>query len=231
MMNADPVFQSPEIERYERVRAMRAAGLTFARISELTGMSQWTCRQVWKRRLEVVLDPDILLIYQARMLDRVDAQLDALRGSMGLRRNPRRPRLGFQQGGLTRTLHRPSGPPSQDRNASQPWKARKKQKTKRSRTLWFDYEMANQFGEVDQDEVGAGTSQLSSEWVDGRDEPDWTLGEDDIGLDPEIADGRPSLLVECERILAEQAEIKRQERRARARLSVGPYDDDDDDDD
>ncbi len=209
---------------------MREAGYTFRHIAIATGFSEWRCRRIWRCQLGVVLDPDILEFRQARMLGRLEAQLDTLGKSMGLRRSPRRPRLGFQQGGLARALYRPSSPPGRDHDGNQPWKAAKKQKASKSRANRSDLNLRYPLGEVDQGEVEVEQPQWSEQWANGRDEPDWsTLAEDDIGIDAEIADGRPPLLVECERILAEEAEIKRQERRARAKL-VATFDDDDDDD-
>lgn len=66
----------------ELVVMLRSDGFPYKAIACATGLSEWTCRRIWRQHVELALDPVACLVYRDRMLDSLQAQLDTLRRSM-----------------------------------------------------------------------------------------------------------------------------------------------------
>jgi hypothetical protein len=75
-------------DRHALALKLRRVGLPLRDIARTTGLSEWTCRRIWRQHLGLALDPIALLFCRSRMLDHIQAQIDAMKRSLF----PTRPR-------------------------------------------------------------------------------------------------------------------------------------------
>jgi hypothetical protein len=215
-----------EIDKlHKKVVLLREAGITWDRISRLTGLSATWCRRIWRKHNEQAFECMDVQEHRARHLADLDELLDVLRPYAFGRPIPegtphpdmRRAKLMLRALKAEAKLIGPNAP-GRTRIAvvqvrSQREETIQREQAEHTKELakwacenrviriegcnpplasanganaseWNYPELGHQLGEVDHDEVEVEPSQRSDHWE--GDEPDWTLAEDDRGIDAEV---------------------------------------------